>query len=152
MYSDNSILLKSLKVEDFNYWLKLIDIYYKGYYTISEGKYLFNAIQLCMNKYRLTTNTHLLKDKMHISDIENLLKKLYLLESPYEIKNGVRYYRNTNKLVSEATNIIVINNINKSNVYISISDCAKNLNISRNKIKHCLITGEYYKNYSFVLS
>jgi hypothetical protein len=108
-----------------------------------------------MNKYRLTTNTHLLKEKdmVHIHDIENLLKKLYLLESPYEIKNGVRYYKNTNKLVSEATNIVVINNIDKSNIiYNSISDCAKNLNISRNKIKHCLITGESYKNYSFVLN
>jgi heme/copper-type cytochrome/quinol oxidase subunit 3 len=155
MYNNNYILLKSLKIEDFNLWLKLVDIYYKGYHTILEGKYLFNAIKLYMNKYRLTTNTHLLKEKdmVHIHDIENLLKKLYLLETPYEIKNGVRYYKNTNKLVSEATNIVVINNIDKSNIiYNSISDCAKNLNISRNKIKHCLITGESYKNYSFVLN
>lgn len=155
MYNNNYILLKSFKIEDFNLWLKLVDIYYKGYHTILEGKYLFNAIKLHMNKYRLTTNTHLLKEKdiVHIQDIENLLKKLYLLESPYEIKNGVRYYKNTNKLVSEATNIVVINNIDKSNIiYNSISDCAKNLNISRNKIKHCLITGKSYKNYSFVFN
>jgi len=153
MYNDNYILLKSLKVDDFNYWLILVDIYYRGYHTVSEGKYLFNAIKLHMNKYRLTTNIHLLKNRVHICDIEYLLKKLYLSESPYEIKNGIRYYINTNKLVSEVTSIVVINNINESNVvYNSISDCAKNLNISRNKIKHCLITGESYKNYSFILS
>jgi hypothetical protein len=106
-----------------------------------------------MNKYRLSTNIHLFKDRVNISDIESLLKKLYLLESPYEIKNGIRYYRNTNKLVSEATHIIVINNIDKSNiVYNSISDCAKSLNISRNKIKYCLTTGKSYKDYSFILN
>lgn len=35
------------------------------------------------------------------------------------------------------------------NIYHSISDCAKNLNIGRNKIKQCLISGESYKGYKF---
>lgn len=34
-------------------------------------------------------------------DLESKLSSLYTLPSPYEIKNGVRYLRNTNKLVSE---------------------------------------------------
>jgi hypothetical protein len=40
-----------------------------------------------MNKYRLTTNVHLLKNKEYISilEIENLLTTLYLSDSPYEI-------------------------------------------------------------------
>jgi len=121
-----------------------------------EGKYIFNAIKLHMNKYRLTTNFSLLNDvkRISVSDIENLLSKLYLLDSPYEIKQGVRYYRNTNKLVSEATNIIVINSKDNNNkiIYNSMSECASSLNISRKKIKYCLNTGESYKGYSFVLN
>jgi len=121
-----------------------------------EGKYIFNAIKLHMNKYRLTTNFSLLNDvkRISVSDIENLLSKLYLLDSPYEIKQGVRYYRNTNKLVSEATNIIVINSKENNNkiIYNSMSECASSLNISRKKIKYCLNTGESYKGYSFVLN
>ncbi len=154
MYKDNYVLLKSLKSKDFLLWLKLIDIYYKGYHTIIEGKYLFDAIKLHMNKYRLTTNISLLQDRKQISllEIEALLFKLYKLDSPYEIKDGFRYYRNTNKLVNEATSIIVIDNNNNKTTYNSLTDCAKSLHIGRNKIKHCLNTGESYKEYNFVLS
>jgi hypothetical protein len=132
----------------------LVDIYYKGYHTIFEGNYLFNAIKLHINKYRMTTNTNLLKSKQRISldEIEKLLSKLYLINSPYVIKQGIRYYRNTDKLVSEAINLIVTDSNNNITVYTSISVCAKNLNIGRNKIKHCLISSEIYKGYRFVLS
>jgi hypothetical protein len=87
-----------------------------------------------------------------ISEIENLLSKLYLIDSPYEIKKGIRYHRNTDKLVSEATNIVVIDSSGNNTIYSSMSDCAKNLNIGRNKIKQCLSSGEPYKGYKFVLS
>lgn len=130
-------------------------MYYKGYHTTLEGKYIFDAIKLHINKYRLTTNINLLKnvERVSISEIENLLFKLYLSDSPYEIKQGIRYYRNTNRLVSEATKILVLDNNNKNRIiYNSMSECAKNLNISRNKIKHCLNTGESYKGYVFVLN
>jgi kynurenine formamidase len=107
-----------------------------------------------MNKYRLTSNYHLLKNvkRISISEIENLLLKLYLLDSPYETKQGVRYYRNTNKLVSEATSIVAIDSDNNKTVYKSLSDCARNLKIGRHKIKYCLSTGERFEGYSFVLS
>ena len=131
-------------------------MYYKGYHTILEGKYVFDAIKLHMNKYRLSTNFFLINNikRLSLSDIDNLLSKLYLSDSPYEIKQGIRYYRNTNKLVSEATNIIVINSNDNNNriIYNSISECANNINISRKKIKYCLDTGESYKGYSFVLN
>jgi cytochrome c oxidase subunit 3 len=154
MHDSDGIILKSLKSKDFLLWLKLIDIYYKGYHTIYEGNFLFNAIKLHINIYRMTTNTNLLINKQGISlyEIEKLLSKLYLIDSPYVIKQGVRYYRNTDKLVSEATNLIVTDRNNDRIVYSSISDCAKNLNIGRNKIKQCLISGEVYKGYKFVLS
>jgi hypothetical protein len=120
-----------------------------------EGKYIFDAIKLHINRYRITTNVSLLKKKEYISllEIENLLLKLYKLDSPYEIKDGVRYYRNSDKLVSEGVSIIVIaiDSGNKT-VYSSFTDCAKSLRIGRKKIKYCLNTGESYNGYSFVLS
>ena len=67
VYDDNNnILLKFLKSNDFLLWLKLIDIYYRGYHTTLEGKFVFDAIKLYMNKYRLTTNLNLLKKKIRI--------------------------------------------------------------------------------------
>jgi hypothetical protein len=91
--------------------------------------------------------------QISIPEIEDLLKKLYLMDSPYVNIEGIRYYRNTNKLVSEAINITVIDSNNNNRViYKSISECAKNLNISRTVIKNCLDTGKLYKGYSFVLN
>lgn len=85
IFDDNKeVLLKTLKSKDFSLWLKLVDIYYKGYHTTLEGKHIFDAIKLHMNKYRLTTNGNLLKDKKVISliEVENLLSALYLSDSP----------------------------------------------------------------------
>lgn len=153
MYDNGSILLKTLKLEDLKLWLKLVDLYYKGYHTILKGKYVFDAIKLHMNKYRMTTNINLVKDKnyLSISEINNLLNELYLLESPYEIKNGLRHYRNTDKLVSESTKILVILKENNNQIiYESMSECSLNLGISRKKIKECLTTGKEYKGYIFI--
>jgi len=156
MFDDNKdILLKTLKSKDFLLWLKLVDIYYKGYHTTLEGKHVFDAIKLHMNKYRLTTNVNLLKDKkvISLSEVENLLSALYLSDSPYEIsKSGVRFLRNTNKLVSESTNIVVIDSNNKKNIYSSMTECAKSLSISRGTIKECLNTGKSHKGYTFVFN
>jgi hypothetical protein len=111
-------------------------------------------IKLHINKYRLTTNSYLLNNvkRISISEIESLLCKLYLLDSPYEIKKGIRYYRNSYKFVSEATSIIVIDSNKNKIIYNSLSECSKSLHIGRNKIKHCLNTGESYKEYNFILS
>ena len=152
--NNHNVLLKSLKSKDFSLWIILINIYYLGYHTSTEGKYLFDAIKLHLNKYRLTTNSYLLENVNRISivEIESLLCKLYLLDSPYEIKDYLRYYRNTNKLVSESASIVVLDSNNNKTIYNSFSDCAKSLRIGRAKIKHCLNTGQTYKGYSFVLS
>jgi hypothetical protein len=131
----------------------LVDIYYKGYHTTLEGKHLFDAIKLHINKYRLTTNTNLYENENRISllEIDKLLSKLYLMESPYEVKEGIRYYRNTTRLISESTKIAAIDKENNRNIYDSMSECAKNLQISRKKIKECLSSGETYKGYVFVI-
>nr|YP_009254016.1 hypothetical protein [Hypomyces aurantius]ANC62701.1 hypothetical protein [Hypomyces aurantius] len=153
MSHDNSVILKTLKSKDFLLWLRLVDIYYKGYHTTLEGKYIFDAIKLHMNKYRLTTNSNLLinKERISIDKIEALISELYLTESPYEIKQNIRYYRNTAKLVSEATKIVAMKD-NHVKIYDSISECAKDLNISRKCIKGCIDSGKSYKDYTFVLN
>lgn len=155
IYDNNRILLNTLKAKDFNLWLKLVDIYYKGYHTTSEGKYIFDSIKLHMNKYRLTTNVNLLNNKERISnvEIENLLSRLYSSDSPYEIKQGVRYIRNTDKLVRGVSNKIVVIDSNKNTTfYNSLTECAKTINIPKDKIKQSLNTGKSLNGYSFVLS
>jgi pantothenate kinase len=86
-----------------------------------------------------------------MKEIDNKISKLYLIDSPYEIINNNRYYRNTNNLVSGSTKIIVIKD-NGKKMYDSMSECAKDINISRKHIKECLISGKSYQGYSFVLN
>ena len=151
MYDDKILLLKSLKSNDFLLWEILVNIYYKGYHTIPEGKKIFDLIRSNINKYILTTNLHLKKLDLDVSTLEKLLKKLYLINSPYEIKQGFRYYRGTNKLVSESVEITVTNtNNNEKTIYKSITECSEELKISRKKIKDCLDTGNSYNDYNFV--
>lgn len=84
-----------------------------------------------MNKYRLSNNSDLFIEKRLCGgvtpsfqrEIKDLIVKLYLTDSPYIIKEGVRYYRETNKLVSEAVNITAIDLENNISVYQSMSDC-----------------------------
>lgn len=153
-------ILKTLKSKDFLLWKELVKIYYNGYHTTPEGKRIFDFIKLHMNKYRLSTNSDLFIEKRLCwgftpsfqREIKDLIVKLYLTDSPYIIKQGVRYYRETNKLVSEAVNITAIDLENNISVYQSMSDCAKSLNISRKKIKECVTNGTSYKGYQFVLN
>ena len=155
IYDNNNIILKTLKNKDFFLWLKLVDLYYKGYHTTVKGKYIFDAIKLNINKYRLTTNNNLVKDRQVLSilEIDNLLNELYFSESPYIEKHGVRYYRNTDKFVSEGVRITVLNSSdNSSKSYNSLTECAESLNISRKKIRELLNSGVFYKGYTFVLN
>lgn len=118
-----------------------------------QGKYIFDAIKLHINKYRLTTNHNLLNNKERISEdeINSLLTKLYLSDSPYEIKNGVRYIRNTNNFVSKIG--IIARHENYNNLaFASISECAKSFNVSSNEIKECLKSNKSIRGYYFVLS
>lgn len=76
-----------------------------------------------------------------------------LIPSPYEVKNGIRYIRGTNKLVSESLNIVCIDNTNNKIVatYSSISECSNSLKINRATIKKYILTGKAYKNYKFLI-
>ena len=79
------------------------------------------------------------------------MSKLYLSTSPYEIRQGLRYHRDTNKLVSESTKIIAIDSNNNRNFYKSMTECAQSLNISRKTLKEYISTGKSYKGYTFFL-
>ena len=64
--------------------------------------------------------------------------------SPYTIKDGIRIYRETLKLVADKLKIIAINIKNNEFVFSSISECSRILHIERYIIKKYLLNGEIY--------
>lgn len=146
---DASPMLQSRKLKDFKDWSIIVNLYYYGYHLLPEGLYLINAIKSCMNNYRLSNNK--VKSIESQREIESKRNDLYRNPSPYEIKNGVRYLRGTDTLVSEKLRIISIDNFNNELVFTSISECSKALQVERTIIKKCLLTGESYKSYKFAV-
>jgi hypothetical protein len=153
-------ILKSKKLKDFNDWSIVVDIYYFGYHLIPEGKFLITEIKSSWNNFRLSTSNLNKKDKVAIFylkeratclSFEDKLKNLFLIPSPYEIKNGIRFIRGSNNFVSDSLKFITLDNLNNKSIFSSITECSKALNIDRSKIKNCLITGKIYKNYKFIL-
>ncbi len=51
--------------------------------------------------------------ELDILEIDNLLTTLYLSNSPYEIREGIRYIRNTDKLLKGTSNKITAIDSNK---------------------------------------
>lgn len=98
----NTMLTK--KSKDFFDWSNIVKIYYNGYHILSEGIELINLIKSHMNNYRLSTNSPIEYDK---NIVEEKLNYLFSLPSPYEIKDGIRFIRGTDKLVPEKLKIIV---------------------------------------------
>jgi len=149
-------ILKSKKLKDFNDWSIIVDIYYYGYHLIPEGKALITEIKNQWNNFRLSTSFVNKKNNLTISStsltFDEKLKNLFLIPSPYEIKNGIRFIRGTNNFVSESLKIIAFDNFNNKSIYSSITECSNALNIDRSKIKICILTGEVYKNYKFILA
>ena len=152
-------ILNSKKEKDFHLWSILVNIYYYGYQNISEGASLINIITTHLN--RVSTNK---KSSKFISTDLNLtrldfIKKYELLSkipSPYTIKNGIRFYRNTEKLVSDKIKIVAccMDDASKNEIiFTSISECSRILQIDRYIIKKYLVNGEIYNakcgHYSF---
>ena len=106
LYSKDGIL-RTKKLKDFSDWSFVVDIYYFGYHLLPEGKLLIKEIKNSWNNFRLST--HYLNNKDNLcknSDFKDKFKTLFLLSSPYEIKNGIRFIRGTNNLVSFGNKII----------------------------------------------
>ena len=96
LFSNIMLTKKSL---DFFDWSNIVKIYYYGYHTLSEGIELINLIKSYMNNYRLSTNSPIEYDK---NIVEEKLNYLFSLPSPYEIKDGIRFIRGTDKLCPPA--------------------------------------------------
>lgn len=147
LYSNFMLTKKSL---DFKDWSNIVKIYYYGYHNLSEGIELINLIKSQINNYRLSSNSAIKIDKnIILAGSADKLNYLFSLPSPYEIKNGIRFIRGTDKLVSEKLNIIVEDIKGNIQYFNSITDCSLKINISRKIIKNCLITGTSYKGYTF---
>ena len=82
-------------------------------------------------------------------DIQTKLSQLFSKDSPYMIKNGVRYIRNTNKLVADSNHIVMRDNNQKETIYSSISECSKINRINRKVLKDCIVRGVSHKGYTF---
>ena len=83
-------------------------------------------------------------------DLELDFKSLLSLTSPYEIKNGLRFLRNTNNLISTGLRILCKNHDNnEEQMFASITKCSEVLKIDRTYIKKYLLNKEKYKSYTF---
>ena len=82
-------------------------------------------------------------------DFNEKFRLLLNQPTPYIIKDGIRFYRDTLNLVSDKIKIVAIDSLNNESVFSSISECSRILQLDRAKIKNCLINGGIYKNYKF---
>lgn len=93
LFNSGMLTKKSI---DFKDWSIIVNLAYLGYHTLPEGEELIHLIISCMNNHRL--------NKVIDNDVDNLiqdkLKFLLSLPSPYEVNNGVLFIRGTDKLVT----------------------------------------------------
>jgi len=102
---ENHPILYTKKIKDFHDWSTLVHLNYYGYQLMPDGLEVINILKSRMNKFRLSTNLSTIKEEKNVdAKLINLLN----CPSPYEIKNGIRFIRNTDKLVAEKLNIIAI--------------------------------------------
>lgn len=139
-------ILNTIKLNNFNLWCMLVDINFYGYHKLVEGINLIEKIKIKLNKLSDEDNFN----NQDLMDLELDFKSLLSLTSPYEIKNGLRFLRNTNNLISTGLRILCKNqDNNKEQMFASISKCSEVLKIDRTNIKKYLLNKEKYKNYTF---
>jgi hypothetical protein len=141
-------LLKTKKLKDFKDWSLFVLIYYYAYHLLPEGKLLITEIKNNWNNFKLSS--HFTLATRNDNNLEEKFNNLFKLPSPYIIKDGFRFIRNTNNFVSEGLNLSVkdIKN-NQIFIFTSITECSNILKIDRKIIKICLFSGEPYKNFEF---
>ena len=147
---DKFNLLNSKKEKDFILWSILVNIYYYGYNTIPEGASLARDLTNHLNKVSTNKKSRkVISTDLNLTGIDfferyNLLSNI---PSPYIIKEGIRFYRNTVKLVCDKNKIIAYrldDGLNNKFVFSSISECSRILHIERYIIKKYLLNGEIY--------
>ena len=147
MENNDFSLLQTKKIKDFYDWSIIVIIVFYGYNRLFEGISIINELKNGINNSRLTTHSIKLDNYLFIN---SKLLYIFSLSTPYVIKNGIRYIRNTNNLVSEKLGITVIDKNNNRKIYASISECNRALGFGRLTIKNCLLTGSVHKGYQFV--
>lgn len=82
MFSEGMLTKKYL---DFTDWSIIVKITYYGYHTLSEGKELIHLIKSKINSFRFKPNS-ILADCENKDLVQEKLKNLFSLPSPYEVK------------------------------------------------------------------
>jgi hypothetical protein len=139
------------KFLDFKDWSIIVNLNYLGYHLLPEGNLLINKIKSRINNFRLSTNTNLTNDK-NISNLDLEINKVFSMQAPYEIKNGVRLLAGTNKWVPSNTKVIAIDNLGNEIYFDSLSQCSVTLKINKSQIKDCIVKNKTYKNFTFKLN
>lgn len=127
-------------------------------YDLEKFKEVFDTDLFKQDPHLPLVLNNFIKNVPHYkSEVDSItiLDKLYYifsLPSPYEIKDRVRFLRGTAKLVSEKLKIIAIDKNNNRFTYSSITECSKALNLGRTNIKNCILSGQTYKTYKFILA
>lgn len=128
----NSLSFQSKKILDFIDFCQIADLIYQGKHFMSEFKIYILQLSYTMNNYRLSTNTHLIKNLINkgiiIADY-NLLANwkslsIYLSLPPHpdsQLIAGTYVYE------------VITFDKNKS-IYPTLLDCANALSVSRSTI------------------
>ena len=77
-----------------------------------------------MNKW----STSLLEEKPS-HDLESKILKWFNIPSPYEEKNGVRYLRGSDKLVSSSVKIVATDSGGNKSYFSSHTECSNHLGV-----------------------
>ena len=144
---DGKPLLQSKKLQDFFRWSAIVNLYFFGYHLLAEGLSLIFEIKKNMNQCSIDKK---IVSQMHYSN-EMKEKVLAVFTLPHLMKyvTGL-YLKNTQLLISEKHNLIVVNRLGESLYFKSLSECSKKLKIGKVTIKKYLLTGNFYKDYKFL--
>lgn len=139
---------------DINFWQWLAG------FSDAEGNFSITLRNKGLSKKSLTYSSVSLTFQigLHIDDLralELIKQKLQCgsisMPAPYEIKNGIRIYSGTNKWVSDANKVVVTDSLGNKLYFDSMTECSHSLNISRSKIKDCIVKNKIYKDFTFKL-
>jgi hypothetical protein len=130
----NNMVWYSKKVLDFQDWVLIYKLKERGHHYQEEGVRLLNLLVNQMNNSRLSTSSQARKPTIDrnqlLIDITNMLNG----PSNFEIKDGRKIIKSSNKLAGVGKQTIVQLLEEKGGIiktFYSISDCAKHLGASR---------------------
>ncbi len=121
---------------------------------LPEGLLLINDIKRGLNNFRLSTHSFSLS-RLSTSDctsevpLQIKFHQVFSLPSPYIIKQGQRFIRDTDTFVKDKIGLFVLDEQDNKKFYKSINHCSCSLGISPSVIKKYLILGKPYGKFRF---